>query len=129
MTEACRVARPGGRVAVCKYGRPVDNDFFAFLIALGGHSATLETLPANDAVDRAIEGLQLTVVASGEIPAVMPLPGDEALAAALVAAGALVGGDGPAAWRRRVAAAASAYRRPDGSYRFENRLKYRIVAT
>src|SRR5262245_23005650 len=45
LTEACRVARPGGRVAICKYGRPADNEFFAFLVALRGNGVDLEGLP------------------------------------------------------------------------------------
>src|SRR5439155_14660785 len=31
LAEVLRVTRRGGQVAVCKYGRPQDNEFFAFL--------------------------------------------------------------------------------------------------
>jgi SAM-dependent methyltransferase len=128
LTEACRVARPEGQVAVCKYGRPIDNEFFAFLGALDPNGVRLESLPEIDAVDRAIERLELNVLSSGEVPAAMEFPTDEALAAALASAGSPVGLSGYPAWRCKVAAAASPYRQSDSSYRFENRLKYRIIA-
>jgi SAM-dependent methyltransferase len=120
LTEACRVAE-GGLVAVCKYGRPADNEFFAFLGSLEPARLRLEGLPEKDPVERAIERLGLDVVDAGEAPAVMALPDEQALAAALTSAGARFGS--PA----HVAAAAAPYRQADGSYRFENRLRYQIV--
>lgn len=88
----------------------------------------LEGLPEFDAVDRAIERLELSVLSSGEVPVAMEFPTDETLAAALASAGSPIGLAGHAAWRCKVAAAASPYRQSNGSYRFENRLKYRITA-
>jgi hypothetical protein len=128
LTEACRVVRSGGQVAVCKYGRPKENEFFAFLSALDANGLRLEELPATDAVDRAIERLQLRVAASGEVPAVMSLPSGEALLGALASAGVLADSAGDQSLQTRVATAAAPYRQPDGSYRFENCLKYRIIA-
>jgi ubiquinone/menaquinone biosynthesis C-methylase UbiE len=96
LAEACRVARPGGQLAVCKYDRPAD-------------------------VDGAIQGLGLRVVGSGQVPSVMTLADDEALTAALASAGSV---SEPAG----VLAAAAPYRQPDGGYRFENRLKYSLIA-
>jgi len=127
--EARRVARAGGQLAVCKYGRPTDNEFFAFLGALQPSCVSLAHLPQTDAVDRAMARLGCDVLASGEVSSIMTLPSEQALAAALAAAGAAGRPDGKAAWLRRVVAAAAPYRLLDGSYQFENRLKYRIIAT
>jgi SAM-dependent methyltransferase len=120
LTEACRVAEDG-RVAICKYGRPADNDFFAFLGTLEPDRLRLEELPEKDPVARALERLGLDVVDAGEAPAVMALADERSLAAALTSAGARLGS--PA----QLAAAAAPYRQTDGSYRFENRLRYQIV--
>lgn len=117
LAEARRVARPGGRLAVCKYGPPADNEFFAFLGALDPDRLGIDGRAAADPVEQAIGRLQLEVVATGEVPAVMRLAGDEALAAAV------------AAPRGSVVAAAAPYRQPDGSYRFVNRYRYWIAAT
>jgi SAM-dependent methyltransferase len=121
LTEACRVAA-GARVAICKYGRAADNEFFAFLASLQPGGRRLEQLAASDPVERAIERLALDVTATGDVPSTMALPGDEALVAALVSAGARIGS------RERVLAAGAPYLQTDGGYRFENRMRYWIVA-
>jgi SAM-dependent methyltransferase len=123
LREARRVARPGGRLAVCKYGRPADNEFFAFLAALDPSPLRIDRLPAGDAVERSIDRLGLGVIAGGDVTSVMCLADDEALASALASAGAVIRS------AEHVAAAGAQYRRPDGSYRFENRLRYWIIGT
>jgi SAM-dependent methyltransferase len=113
--EARRVARPGGSIAICKWARPEDNEFFALLIALGvGRPA------GRDPMDDAIRRARLEVVVSGDVPAPMEMPDEAALEAALRAAGAVVD-------RHRLLDAASPFLGPDGSYRFENRLRYLTV--
>jgi SAM-dependent methyltransferase len=120
LTEACRVAA-GGRVAICKYGRPGDNEFFAFLEALDPQGRRLEQLAGHDAVGRAIQRLGLVVTATGDVASTMSLPDHGALEAALSSAGARIGA--PA----QLLIAAAPYRQADGSYRFDNRLRYWIV--
>lgn len=120
LREACRVARPDGCVVACKYGRPVDNQFLVFLSTLGPEPVELERLAHADPLDRALERLGIDVRDVGDAPASMAFANDQALAAALTSAG---GPSGP-----KVLAAAEPYRQPDGSYRFENRLTYRILA-
>jgi SAM-dependent methyltransferase len=110
LAEAARVSR--GLLAVCKYGNPRENEFFAFLAALAPERFTLSRLPERDDVDRALA--RHDVRASGVIATTMTFDDDDALAAAVALPGAVQ--------------AAAAYRRPDGSYHFAQPLKYRIVA-
>jgi SAM-dependent methyltransferase len=110
LAEAARVSR--GLLAVCKYGDPRENEFFAFLAALAPARFSLARLPERDDVDRALEPYD--VRASGVIATAMRFDDDAALSAAVAAPGAIE--------------AAAPYRRPDGSYRFAQPLKYRIVA-
>jgi hypothetical protein len=88
----------------------------------------LKELPATGAVDRALDRLGLAVLADGDVASVMTLASDDALIDALASAGLGAGPEGPGAWQRRVVSAASRYRGPEGRYRFENRLRYRILA-
>jgi SAM-dependent methyltransferase len=110
LAEAARVSR--GLLAVCKYGNPHENEFFAFLAALAPARFTLARLPARDDVDRALE--RYDVRAGGVIAGAMTFDDADALAASVALPGAVE--------------AAAPYRRPDGSYRFAQPLKYRIVA-
>jgi SAM-dependent methyltransferase len=119
LAEAVRVARPGGRLALCKYGRPADNEFFAFLAALDPDRIRLGDLPAQDPVDAALERQEHPVQAAGEVPTAMTFSSGDSLAAAVLDAGAGTG---------EVEAAAAPYRGADGSYRFKTRLMYRIIA-
>jgi SAM-dependent methyltransferase len=120
LAESCRVLRPAGRLAVCKWGRPRDNEFFAFLGRLG---AAVGRLPAVDPVGAALDRLHGRDVARGDVPAVMEVAGDAALVTALESAGAAPADD----WAQRIAEAAAPYRLTDGRYRFRNRLSYRVV--
>jgi hypothetical protein len=121
LTEACRVA-DGGLVAICKYGRPADNEFFAFLAALEPHGRPLEQLAGSDAVEAAIERQALDVTATGDVSSRMSLRDADALAAALSSSGARVAS--PA----QILAAGAPYRQADGGYRLEIRLPYWIVS-
>jgi SAM-dependent methyltransferase len=123
LQEAMRVLRPDGRIAVCKWGAPQDNEFFAFLGALGG-GIDLASLAAADPVSRAIDRLPLSVVATGTVPAPIEMRDDAALLGALTGAGLVTGAD---VLPDRVADAAGRFRRADGSYRFDNRLRYWVL--
>jgi len=125
LSEACRVARPAGGVAVCKWGTPVENEFFAFLMQIGAGGVSADRLPATDPVADAIHDIRLEVVATGAVPAPIELADDAALAASLVRAG--VTGAPGASGEREIEAAAAPYRQADGSYRFENRMRYWMI--
>jgi SAM-dependent methyltransferase len=109
LAEAARVSR--GLLAVCKYGNPHENEFFAFLAALAPTRFALSRRPERDDVDRALERHEIG--ASGVIATAMTFDDDAALAAAVALPGAVE--------------AAAPYRRSDGSYRFAQPLKYRIL--
>ncbi len=124
--EARRVSRPGGRLAICKWARPADNEFFALLIALG--AGRVDSLRATDPVDEALRRAGLALSRTGEVAVAMEMGDAAALEDALISAGAL---QGPCdeRERRRLLASAARFRRPDGSYRFASRLRYIVAAT
>lgn len=120
LAEAARVVRPSGRVAVCKWGRPADNEFFAFLLALGANGVHEDELPAGDPIETAIRSGAAEIVESGHVPAPIVISDGAALQASLErAAGATVAAD--------LDEAAEPYRQTDGTYRFDNRLRYWIL--
>jgi SAM-dependent methyltransferase len=126
MTEASRVVRIGGRLAVCKWGPPVENQFFAFLAAVGANGVRAQPLPANDPVQDAIRGPHLDVLVTGDVPAAIEMADDTALEASLARAG-VVPEIGASTQAQSLVAAAAPYRQADGSYRFDNRLRFSVL--
>ena len=116
------VIRPDGRIAICKWGPPAKNQFFAFLTSIGANGVRVDDLPATDPVDDAIRATHLEVLTTGDLPAPIEMADDAALAAALSRAGIAAA---PAA--TSVTAAAGRYRQGDGTYRFENRLRFWVL--
>jgi SAM-dependent methyltransferase len=123
--EARRVARPEARIAICKWGLPADNEFFAFLISFGAGGVRGGDLPASDPVEDAIRATGLEVLAADEVSAPIELAGEAELAAALTRAG--IEPDPLAPAETDPIRAAQPYRRADGRYRFENRLRYWVA--
>jgi SAM-dependent methyltransferase len=109
VAEAARVSR--GVLAVCKYGNPRENEFFVFLAALDPERFDLARLPERDDVDRALDLYE--VRDHGVIATAMTFADAAALAAAVGRPGAVE--------------AAAPYRQAEGSYRFAQPLKYRII--
>ena len=126
LAEARRVSRPGGRLAICKWARPEDNEFFALLIALGAGRG--ESLRAIDPVDEAVRRAGLALSHAGEVAVAMEMDDVAALEDALISAGALKGPCDERE-RRRLLESAAPFRRPDGSYRFTSRLRYMVATT
>jgi SAM-dependent methyltransferase len=136
--EAARVARPGGLVAVCNWGRVEDRDLAAVYTALGdleppgadgggpprpkvGEPGVLESLVRAG-------GLEPAGAADVDVP--YESPDLDTLERAVVdGAGfhAAVEHSGAAAVRAALESAAAPFRRRDGSYRFENRFRYVIA--
>jgi SAM-dependent methyltransferase len=139
LAEARRVARRGGRVAVCNWGRREDNELFAVMAALRplqppvdrpspdppplGEPGVLESL----AREAGLEPEQ-----AGEVDVPLEAPDGDALARALLAPGgsvaAAIAHAGEGAVRAAILAAAAPFRRADGSYRLENRFRFVVAA-
>jgi SAM-dependent methyltransferase len=124
--EAVRVLRPGGRIVVCKWGPPAGNEFFAFLASFGAGGVRADQLPATDPVEDAIRASRLEVALTADVPAPIELAGAAALADALARAGIAADPSAPSG-SMSAAEAAAPYRRPDGTYRFENRLRFWVL--
>jgi ubiquinone/menaquinone biosynthesis C-methylase UbiE len=122
LIEAVRVARPDGRIVICKWGRPEENEFFAYLTSIGAGGVRGDALPATDPVDDAIRASRLEVLVTDHVAAPIEMPDDASLSESLARAGI---DSAPTA--TSVTAAAVPYRRADGTYRFENRLRYWIL--
>jgi ubiquinone/menaquinone biosynthesis C-methylase UbiE len=120
LIEASRVARPDGRIAICKWGPPAENEFFAFLLSIGAGGVRDEVLPVTDPVEDAIRATRLKVLAAGEVPAPIEIADDEALEVSLSRAGVN---------SVRMIRDAAPYRQADGTYRFENRQRYWILGS
>ena len=126
LVEASRVVRADGRIAICKWGPPAGNEFFAFLTSIRAGGVRGDQVAATDPVEDAIQATRLEVVAAGDVPAPIEIADEAALAASLARAGVA---STPNASRAThpVTDAAASYRRPDGSYSFDNRLRYWVL--
>jgi SAM-dependent methyltransferase len=120
LIEAARVLRPDGRLAVCKWGPPEANEFFAFLLSIGAAGVRDEPPAVNDPVEDAIRVTRLNVLAAGDVPAPIEIADAAALEISLSRAGVS---------SASTTLAAAAYRRADGTYRFENRQRYWILGS
>jgi SAM-dependent methyltransferase len=139
LVEAKRVARPGGNVVICNWGRMGDRELFTVLDPLRellaspapdppppprpafGEPGVLEKLTAR-------AGLEPKQASEVDVPYVAP---DRAtLERALMVDVGHLGADeraGRKAVQRVIDGAAARFRQPDGSYRFENKFRYVIT--
>jgi SAM-dependent methyltransferase len=126
LIEATRVARADGRIAICKWGPPADNEFFAFLTSIGARGVRGDQLPLTDPVEDAIRAARLEVLTTDDVPAPIEIADEAALEASLARAEIDVD---PIAIATKTSwtAAAAPYRQPDGKYRFDNRLRYWVL--
>ena len=79
MTEASRVMRLGGRLAVCKWAPPAENQFFAFLAAVGANGVHAQPPAGDDPLQGAIRAAQLEVLVTGGVPAAIEMADEAAL--------------------------------------------------
>jgi SAM-dependent methyltransferase len=126
LIEATRVVRPDGRIAICKWGPPAENEFFAFLTSIGAGGVRGDRLPVTDPVEEAIRATRLEVIASGDVAAPIEMADEVALEASLARAHIDVEAGAPGT-EASIGAASAPYRRPDGSYHFENRLRFWVL--
>jgi SAM-dependent methyltransferase len=126
MAEASRVVRIGGRLAVCKWGPPAENQFFAFLAAVGANGVHAQPLVGNDPLQDVIRAANLEVLVTGDVPAAIEMADDGALEESLSRAGIVPEIDASTEAQSLIAAAAP-YRQADGSYRFDNHLSFWVL--
>lgn len=134
LTEAGRVTRPGGRVAVCNWGRPGDQQVHEIFEPL----AELEPSGPRDAPDVGEPGVLedlarqagLTPERAEEVAVPYSFPDWAGLERALLGLAPAYRIDGATAARvirEAVEQRAERFRRPDGSYRFDNRWRFMIA--
>ena len=126
MAEASRVARIGGRLAVCKWGPPAENQFFAFLAAVGANGVRAQPLVGEDPLQDVMRAASLEVLVTGDVPAAIEMADDSALEESLSRAG-IVPEVGDSTEAQSLVAAAAPYRQVDGSYRFDNHLSFWVL--
>jgi SAM-dependent methyltransferase len=135
--EAARVAVPGGRVAVCVWGPAADNQLQRMFVALRELAADEEDdedaprLGDPGQLGLLAEQAGLEPLEAGEVEVPFEARDFETLERALtidVVQLDLLARVGETSVREAIAAAAAAFRRGDGSYRFENRFRYLIAS-
>jgi SAM-dependent methyltransferase len=126
MTEASRVLRIGGRLAVCKWAPPAENQFFAFLAAVGANGVHAQPPAGDDPLQGAIRAAHLEVLVTGDAPAAIEMADGAALEESLSRSG-IVPDIGASTQATSVIAAAAPYRQADGSYRFDNHLRFWVL--
>lgn len=139
LAEARRVARPGGEVAICNWSRPQDSE----LLAIMGALRDLQPLPPPGApppepratgepgmLEDLAREAGLDPGSAGEVDVPYEVPDQATLERALLAPGGVLPAiehSGEEAVRAAIVDAAESFRRPDGSYRLENRFGYLIA--
>jgi SAM-dependent methyltransferase len=123
LLEATRVVRTDGRIAICKWGPPNGNEFFAFLTSIGAGGVRGDQLSVADPVEDAIRATRLDALTTGDVSAPIEMADDEALESSLAQAGIVL----DPGVSTSVTAAAAPYREDDGGYRFDNRLRYWVL--
>lgn len=140
LAEGKRVARPGGKVAVCNWGRAEDSEMFAIIGALRelqpplppgppppdppaiGEPGVLEDLARQAGLDP---------VSADQVDVPFEAPDQETLGRALLSPGGVapaIEHSGEEAVRKAILEAAAPFRRSDGSYRLENMFRYVICS-
>jgi SAM-dependent methyltransferase len=136
LVEAKRVARPGGRVAICNWGRRDDSQLFEVLapvrdLAGPGPSGQAPAVGEPGVLEQLARRAGLDPLSAGEVDVPQELADRATLERALLAPGGVVRAalarSGERVVRETIAAAATPFRRPDGSYRLLNRFRYLIA--
>jgi SAM-dependent methyltransferase len=130
LTEAARVVRPGGSIAVCSWGPMQDRELFVVMRALReGPSAAGSDISEPGGLDTLARRAGLEPVQAGDVEVPYEPPDQETLERAFLndAHFGALQRLGEAETRRLIAEAAAPFRRRDGSYRFENRFRYVIA--
>ena len=120
LLEAARVARPGGFVGVCNWGRRADRDLFD-VYDLAGQPAPPSPIGDPGVLEERARAAGLDPVHAADVDVPWEAPDLATLVEALVA------GAGFEAAPAAIEQAAAPFRHADGSYRFENKFRYVIA--
>lgn len=136
--EAARVGRPGGQVAICDWSRQADSELHAVLGALqrlfpppppGARPSGPALLEEPGALESMLRRAGLEPNRDEEVGVPFEAADQPALERAMLAPGPVlvaIGHSGEEAVRDAIVAACEPFKRPDGSYRFENTFRYLI---
>jgi SAM-dependent methyltransferase len=120
LREAARVTRAGGIVAVCNWGRRADRDLFD-VYELAGEPSPPSPIGEPGVLEERARAAGLDPVHAADVD----VPWEAPDLATFVEA--ILDGAGFDATPAAIERAAAPFRRPDGSYRFENKFRYVIA--
>jgi ubiquinone/menaquinone biosynthesis C-methylase UbiE len=132
LAEARRVALRGGYVSICNWSTAADSELMEVMAAvrmLAPPAVATPPPPTGEpgVVEELARQAGLEPESSGLVDVPFTAPDQATLEQAMLAPGAVIPvieHAGEPAVRGAIAAAAAPFRRPDGSYRFENRFRY-----
>jgi SAM-dependent methyltransferase len=132
LSEARRVARPGGLVAICGWDDRYDNELPKVMAAAREllPPARRRTRPAATTIEETVLATVRASRDSGHVDVPFEAPDRPTLLRALLTPGPVLPAiehAGEDVVGKAFAAAAGPFRRADGSYRFENRFRYLIA--
>ena len=134
LTEARRVTRPGGRVAVCNWGRLEDQQVHAMFEPLAALKPQVPRDAQNVGEPGVLEGLARQAGLTPERVEEIPVPysfsdwaGLERALLGLAPAYRIDDATAARVIRETVEGMAARFRRADGSYRFDNRWRFMIA--
>jgi SAM-dependent methyltransferase len=137
VSEAARVTRPGGLIAIATWGRPEDCEAAAHLAALGALLPPPPGAPGPFALSQpgALAALArdagLNPVEEADVETVWEYPDDDTLLRGMLSAGPavrVITQAGESRARDAVLEAVAPYRAPSGSYRLRNVFRYIVAA-
>jgi SAM-dependent methyltransferase len=117
LEEAARVARPGGVVAVCNWGRRADRDLFD-VYEIAGEPSPPSPIGEPGVLEERARAAGLDPVLAADVDVPWEAPDLATLVEAILA------GAGFDATPDAIERASAPFRRADGSYRFENKFRY-----
>jgi ubiquinone/menaquinone biosynthesis C-methylase UbiE len=135
LAEAARVVRPGGRLAVCNWGRPDRNELFPVtrrVQELHPEPTLVPRRPVGEpgVLEGMLRDAGLTPTASGDVAVPYAPPDQETLLRGLLAGGNIVPVTeyaGEDVVRATILEGAAPFRLPDGSYLFRNEFRWAIA--
>jgi ubiquinone/menaquinone biosynthesis C-methylase UbiE len=130
LTEAARVTRKGGRIAVCNWGRPRDQEAHVMFERLSEARSTAPSVGEPGVLEDFARRAGLTPERVDEVEVPYEFPDRDTLERAMLALSPAYEIDQDTATRvirETIEGPVERFRRPDGSYRFDNRWRFMIA--